>query len=31
MRPVDTAAINAEIEQLKTEKRNLDDELNRLK
>jgi ABC-type phosphate transport system auxiliary subunit len=30
MRPVDTAAINAEIEQLEAEKRNLDDELDRL-
>jgi predicted nucleic acid-binding Zn-ribbon protein len=30
MRPVDTAAINAEIEQLETEKRQLDDELDRL-
>jgi len=30
MRPVDTAAINAEIEQLEAEKRALDDELDRL-
>ncbi|MGQ5517139.1 archaea-specific SMC-related protein [Halococcus saccharolyticus] len=30
MRPVDTAAINAEIEQLEAEKRDLDDELDRL-
>ncbi|WP_273836316.1 archaea-specific SMC-related protein [Halococcus sp. PRR34] len=30
MRPVDTAAIQAEIEQLEAEKRNLDDELDRL-
>jgi len=30
MRPVDTAAINAKIEQLEAEKRQLDDELDRL-
>ena len=30
MRPVDTAAIQVEIEQLEAEKRDLDDELNRL-
>jgi DNA repair exonuclease SbcCD ATPase subunit len=30
MRPVDTAAIQTEIEQLEAEKRNLDDELDRL-
>ena len=30
MRPVDTAAIQAEIEQLEAQKRNLDDELDRL-